>query len=1217
MGKGSKATVGYWYRVAYHAGLGIGPIDAFLEFRGGDQTAWAGNLTSSGTITINAPNLWGGEKDQGGISGDVDVMFGEATQQPNTYLASAFGSQQPAWRGLATVAFKGGRYGAMNPYPQKPSYKFTRILKGWDNDVCWYPEHAQVSVLGGGLESLITDFKTNFQTNAPTKFQLLNGAIANTTVNALNTDYWRIATPFADVTSLYCEFKVVTPGGGDPLVIALTDAAGNHIVDFCPLTENRVDALQRPAVNYFGSLVPIYTGALTIGQTYSFEAEIDPAARTFTYWLRVASTVLSTGTAPLGAAWSSPAWLTFARTGNADVAAVSQYSLVQLAATGSAMNPAHILYDARTQQDMGREPIGNMNDASFRAAADWYFTQGFGLCTEYDPAAETLDDFIARSEKVAGCSMSRSPIDGMWYLDVANGMYDLASLPILSDDDILDFAETPSTMDSATNSVSIQYFDPGSKETVATAPVQALALVDAFGTISEQTSYPEIPSGDLALRVATRDLLASVTPTRTFDLTTTRLPYAWRVGTYFRLQSPKRGIADMVCLLAEKSSGTLKSGAIKITASQDIYSLPETSFVDTEHGVDTRPSQTPSVITQELVFEAPYLDLVRTLSRADLLALPADAGYLLTVAADPATSLDYTITVSSDGGTTWGGNTSALFCPMALIVGSDTLSGGAPAKTFTFSNGAALSTVKLGSVALWGSELVRVDALDLVASTVTLGRGCVDTPPVPHAANEAIWFFDDFNGSDFTEYTEGETIDVKLLTNTGNNQLDPSNASIVPLLFNGRQARPYAPGNLLVNGTAYPTVALAPLTISWAHRDRTTQADQLIDTATASIGPEAGVTYTVRTYLNGTLDSTVAGITGNSTSLTPSGFGALRVEVEADRAGLASWKPLAANFAYNANLQITSPSPIKFVAGTASTYQLTASGGLPPLSFSVDSSTPLPAGVTMSSGGLISASASTAGGDTVVKFIVSDSAGNSTNAPLTIDVAVLFVNVIDALLPVAHWRMNETVGSTALIDRVASVSAPLTGTAGTTYTLGATGLVKNDTDKAVLFNSGYAATVADAKWALGTGDFSAFCIAKWTSSAFATMAALRDSSTNIMFLFTVNRTAAGQVGVESWNWNNEKLIASDKAYNDGKPHALGVTYDSTSNTMRLYVDGALKVTQVQSGSFTRPTTATMGVRIANNFGSQQFLGTFDEFILFNHKLSDSDMANLAAFASAT
>jgi hypothetical protein len=91
MGSKSKPTIGYWYKVLLHLGVCQGPVDALLELRGGDKTAWTGVQEGSGTITINAKELWGGEKAEGGIQGDLDVMMGEGTQMPNAYLAANLG----------------------------------------------------------------------------------------------------------------------------------------------------------------------------------------------------------------------------------------------------------------------------------------------------------------------------------------------------------------------------------------------------------------------------------------------------------------------------------------------------------------------------------------------------------------------------------------------------------------------------------------------------------------------------------------------------------------------------------------------------------------------------------------------------------------------------------------------------------------------------------------------------------------------------------------------------------------------------------------------------------------------------------------------------------------------------------------------------------------------------------------------------------------------
>lgn len=872
MGKGSKATVGYWYKVAYHSGLTAGPIDAFLEFRGGDKVAWTGNLTGSGTITINALNLWGGEKDQGGISGDVDVMFGEATQEPNGYLLATFGNQVPAWRGIATLVFKGGRYGAMNPYPQKPSYKFQRILAGWD-DECWYPETAVVAVSNNAAQSL-GPTSNGWRYNVAAG----NESWASPT---FDDSLWPIgASPFA--SDNYASHPYVA-AGGYPV------AQGTSWPVNSTIWVRRTFYVDTPSAFDMEVFVDNYATCWVNGHQVLPRSggNAFPSVDAFKHAFTVPASVLVAGNNMfVMKAEDVGGW------------AYAALKVTLGGVTLNAMNPAHILYDARTQQDMGREPTANMNDASFRAAADWYFAQSFGLCVEYDPGSETLDDFISRVERVAGCSMSRSPVDGQWYLDIANGVYDLSTLPILSDDDILDFAESPTIMDSAANSVGVEYFDPQLKATLSTAPVQAMGAIEAFGTIHQQTTYLEIPTSDLAVRVATRDLRAAITPSRTFDLTTTRSPYSWRVGTYFRLQSPKRGIADMVCLLAEKSSGSLKSGAIKITASQDIYSLPTAAFVDAEHGVDTRPSQIPASIVAQAAVEVPYVVVVGALSRADLSALPDDAGYLMTMAADPSTSVGYTVTVSSGGD--YAPTANGDWCACGAVSGA----AGYSDSSFTLANAHQLGSVAVGMGALWGTEIVRVDAIDPGAGTIVLARGCADTVPVRHADGELVWFYGTDAAEDPTEYTSGETISIKLLTNTGSQELDPSAAVPLSVTFRGRQFRPYPPGQVRLNGgSAYGSPAITGrISLTWAHRNRVLQANQLVDTTAGGITPESGQTYNVRLYgADGiTLLTTYNGIDGAAISFTPPSAGSYVLELESVRDGLASFQKHVIPFSISA-----------------------------------------------------------------------------------------------------------------------------------------------------------------------------------------------------------------------------------------------------------------------------------------------------------------------------
>lgn len=822
MGSSKKVTVGYWFKLLYHAGLSKGPIDAFLEFRGGDKTAWKGGLTASGTININQPKLWGGEKDQGGIVSDVDVMFGESTQAANAYLLANLGAQVPAWRGLATLVFKGGKYGAMNPYPQKASYKIRRILHGWDGGAAWYPETAEITLVSGSSGELTFGGGPSFPSELVVEIGSAPGTIQLVYATGPNPDKFEVWYDGVKVidTGYHGTGGALSSGG-----ITFQEELDNFLVSQSLPTETIIEIP--------GSYVDASAqwASVVDRETASFEK----ATATPTLTLKVYG--------PL----SDTFWI-------AEIIGTGANTLL-------AMNPAHVLYYARTDADLGREPVANIDDASLRAAADTLFAEGFGICTTHDPAQESVEEFEQRIAKLIDGSFSRDPITGLWHLDLSRGDYVLEELPVLADDDILEFRELPSTLDNAINSVSVTYFDPERKESVTTPPVQARGLIQDFGTIHQTIEYPEIPTASLAARVALRELRATATPTRAFDLVCTRKPFAWRPNTYFRLQAPKRGIADMVCIVGEKESGNLKSGAIRLKAAQDIYSMPDLSFVEVEPGVDTGPSQIPLPITLQAAFEAPYIELVSTLSRADMDVLPADAGYVLAVAADPAASRDYTMMVDAGAGYTETAN--GDWCPTATVVAASSWLDTA----FTLAGGTRLDEVVVGSAALWENEIVRVDAINPTTGAITLGRACADTLPAQHAAGSRIWFYQDNEALDPTEYTAGEGLDIKLLTNTGSQQIDIALATAMSVGMGGRQVLPYPPANLRINSAYYP-VALTgnPLiTIDWAHRDRVLQADQLIDFLQGNIGPEPGTTYNLRLYGEAdTLLRTETGLTGTT-----------------------------------------------------------------------------------------------------------------------------------------------------------------------------------------------------------------------------------------------------------------------------------------------------------------------------------------------------------------
>jgi hypothetical protein len=228
-----------------------------------------------------------------------------------------------------------------------------------------------------------------------------------------------------------------------------------------------------------------------------------------------------------------------------------------------------------------------------------------------------------------------------------------------------------------------------------------------------------------------------------------------------------------------------------------------------------------------------------------------------------------------------------------------------------------------------------------------------------------------------------------------------------------------------------------------------------------------------------------------------------------------------------------------------------------------------------------------------------------------------YASEVIGLAPVAYWKMNETSG-TNLVDVVGSYAAALEGT----YTLGVTGLLTADADLACTFASSSAArTGYDSRWVLGTGDFSVSTIIKFTNSAFSCFLAIRSGvwppSSNILVILTTSRIITGDISAETWCWDTVSTrVRSPIAMNDGNAHHVVVTYQNAGQELRLYVDGWLVDTRVQSG--TRSTGVVPRVSIGNNDGSDQpFIGTVDETCLFNYELSDKQVANLASAWNGT
>lgn len=656
------------------------------------------------------------------------------------------------------------------------------------------------------------------------------------------------------------------------------DGAGGVVGDLHVMMGAADQARHPLVVAAFGPLTSALRGVCT-GFFTGQVAAIDPYPKA---WSVQRTTIL--------AGWDGAAWYP------------EKASITPDGLSVPAMNGAHILMKVLTHRDCGRGlSQTRINLPSYQAAADTLHAEGFGLCLRWNRGV-TVTEFLQQVCDHIGASQYVDTTTGLLTISLARGGYDVESLPLFDyDSGLLEIEEddNPSGW-GAVNEVVIEWTDPETGDTRSTR-WQNLAAIQAYGKVSETLRFPGLCTPQLAARVAQREGELRSGGAKRFNLTLDRRGYQIQPAGVFRISAPDHGIGDMVLRAGDIRDGVLTDGRIRVVAVQDVFGLDAAAYVVDQPSTHVEPDRTPQAVATRRVTETTYRDLARTLRAADLALVEEDAGGLVALARRPSgLSLNYVL-ATRVGSNPFTEVAAGTWCPHATLVGAV----GATETVLTFSGGSDLQDVEVGEALLVNGEIMRVDGLDLVAGTVTVGRGCVDTVPAAHAAGSGIWFVDAGAAFDPTEYVDGESVDARMLTRTSAGQLSIDLAPTDTLTLDQRQARPYPPGDLQLNAARYPAELYGALTATWTHRDRVLQADQLVDTLAANIGPEAGTTYTARWYLGGALVRTQAGIAGTSDAYTPptgSGGKPVVVEVEAVRDGLASWQAARHTFLYRAQL---------------------------------------------------------------------------------------------------------------------------------------------------------------------------------------------------------------------------------------------------------------------------------------------------------------------------
>lgn len=534
--------------------------------------------------------------------------------------------------------------------------------------------------------------------------------------------------------------------------------------------------------------------------------------------------------------------------------------------TIKAMNGAHILYEAFTNRDWGRG-LGRdwIDEVSWLKAAQTLHDEGLGLCLRYNRQSE-LSGFVQEVLDHIGGSIYPDRTTGRLGLSLMRADYDLEDIPLFTyDTGLVSLSDVETAgQDDLVNEVVVKWSDPITK-TDRSARVQNLALNQSMGAAnSTTTSYTGIPEAELALRMCQRDLEVNSNALKRFNLVLDRR--AWRLapGMPFRISVPDRGIYNAVLRAGKVTESGGNDGRISVQAALDVFGLPASSFIAPQPQEWVPPSRDAMVASRYVVREANYAELVQALDPANLSILDPSASLVGTIVGKPSPlSQGYELMVTPDGATepNLGNGTFAPF-----LVSDQNVSASMGPTILTFNESSDVGLMAVGMPVQFGDEIGRLDAIDLTLSKVTISRGCYDTVPHEHPVGTTLFVLRDEVGTDGREYVSGETLTVKVLPFTSTSKLATALAHDVELNVVGRQGRPYPPAKVLVNAVPYSDIFAhtGDLSITWVHRNRLVQQDQLVGQHEGSITPEVGTTYTVRVYKGASLVRTVTGLSGNS-----------------------------------------------------------------------------------------------------------------------------------------------------------------------------------------------------------------------------------------------------------------------------------------------------------------------------------------------------------------
>lgn len=908
---GSKAkpqTIGFHYKLGVVMALSHSPVDYMSEIIIGEKTVWSGAM-KDGSFTTHQPELFGGDKKEGGVSGQITILSGERNQQLNNYVRM-FRGETSAQRGLLTVVF-----GATGQSPAN-DLRFTDWEKSTLSDTTYnalvktmtaryrdgsagYLNQGGVITRKAPLIDVLNVISGRSSEEIPDNllgFYLKELTAENRTgyaYTSINDDkrYWN--NPNLQKNQLA---KLKAEYGSNRAIALLytkfiTVDSPSHIYAHGSKVSNGYHAGLSTKETFFKDHVQDVrqqnNPEFSIPFTWGTSPYLKPT------WFRVQS---------INNGWTHGTWYpkkAIIDGGTIDIEEGGQKKKLQI----NDMNPAHILYKVMTNKDwgMGYNPH-DLDEPSFKKAADTLYAERFGMSLLWD-ASKTIEDFNSDILDAIDGVIRVNVLSGKFELVLIRDDYNIDELPILDEDSVVEIKrfERAAWGDSA-NEIVLTYKDRMEKDVVLTK--QNLAAIEIQrGIISSAQTYKGVHTPHIAEMIASRELKLMSSSVAKVSLKVNRLHYLLQNGDVFVLSWDELGIKRMVCRVASIVKGEFDDGTIDIEAVEDIFGVSSSMFAvteDSEGYKDPHAPLTPVPVKDAVVIEASYHDVQTAVEPANLEAvtklIDEGSAFTMTLVNKPSQA-----TVRYD-----------LYASKAEqeynLVASDVYF--TPAFKLAHNVGIDFTEFRVDDIKnhppeitsdmylLVGNECMGIVSFNYDEGKVTVKRGILDTLPTYHSFGDTGYIISRASSSDTNSYPVGGTLRYKAVSEGINSVTSINDAIELPATLVGRAARPAPVNSVFINNKTYPETIGVKDTISlrWANRNRKTVTTSNVYWGSASIEAEEGQTVNVRLKNpeTGDLLFEKKGITDTTIDITPTAAEGwskyVQIEIETERNKLTSWR---------------------------------------------------------------------------------------------------------------------------------------------------------------------------------------------------------------------------------------------------------------------------------------------------------------------------------------